>query len=608
MRGFWTLFKMDFKLYMREPAAAFFTVMFPVLLVVVGGYSFGTEVVFTTASGLEVRILDVMLPAVLVMIMASQGLMGVYPVLTSLREGGALKYYRTHPIRPWHMLASQFLVGLVTLLLALGLLLGVAHVLFGLRYEGHLPLLLLAGAVTYAAFFAMGFGLAGVTSTARSAQALGSLIFFPMLFLSGSFGPRESLPPVLKFLSDLSPMTFATDLLTDLWFAGSASWQEAWRLPLHSFQGTELGGQVWFAQVQVGHGMLYLTALTLVFGLLAVFTFRWGEEGRSAPRAGGRVSVAGVDGGDVVLRVEGLVKTYGDVRAVDGLSFAVKRGEIFGLLGPNGAGKTTTLECIEGLRRPDAGEIRLLGLHPQADYDRLVHRIGVQLQQASLPARLKVREALDLFAAFYKRTLPPDVLLERLDLASQAESFVGQLSGGQKQRLFAALALLNAPEVVFLDEITTGLDAHIRREVWTFLQDLRRQGKTVVLTSHYLEEAQALCDRVLVLDQGRKVVEGRPLDLIRDLGWGVRVEMEWEEPAPGGEVLQRLPGVRFLQRQNGVWSIGLASLEDVESLLAALRRHGLRYRRLNVRSASLEDVFLALTGNRRAPETEDVPA
>ena len=607
MRGFWTLFKTDLKLYFREPAATFFTLMFPVLLIVVSGYSFGAQVAFTTQSGLEVRILDVMLPAVLVMVMASQGLMGVYPVITSFREAGMLKYFRTHPIRAWHVLFSQFLVGLTMLVLTVVMLLAAASIFFGLRAEVYLPLWVVAALLSYAAFFAMGFGLAGVTSSVRSAQALGSLLFFPMLFLSGTFGPREGLPPVLKFISDLSPMTHATDLVTDLWFAGKVGLREAWTLPLHSFSGTELAGRVWFAQVQVGHAMMYLVLLTVVFGVLAVRTFHWGEDEARAFSVASPAAASG-EVRDAALVVEGLVKTYGAVRAVDHVGFTVYPGEIFGVLGPNGAGKTTTLECIEGLRRPDAGKIRLLGLHPQADYDRLVHRIGVQLQQASLPARLKVREALELFAAFYKRTLPPDVLLERLDLASQAESFVGQLSGGQKQRLFAALALLNDPEVVFLDEITTGLDAHIRREVWTFLQDLRRQGKTVVLTSHYLEEAQALCDRVLVLDQGRKVVEGRPLDLIRDLGWGVRVEMEWEEPAPGGEVLQRLPGVRFLQRQNGVWSIGLASLEDVESLLAALRRHGLRYRRLNVRSASLEDVFLALTGNRRAPETEDVPA
>ena len=598
MRGFWALFKTDLKLYLREPAAVFFTLMFPVLLVVMAGYSFGAEVVFTSPGGLEVRILDVMLPAVLVVVMATQGLMGVYPTITSMREGGALKYYRTHPIRPVHIFASQFAVGLVMLVAALVLVVAAVQVFFGLRYDGDLPMLLLAGLVIYAAFFTMGFGLAGVTSSTRAAQALGSLLFFPMMFLSGSFGPREGLPPLLKFLSDLMPMTHASDLLTDLWFSGPLSWQEAWQLPLHSFQGTEFLGRVWFPQVTAGQSLLYLLILTLVFGLLAVRAFRWGEEGW-AFRPAARGAETPLPHENHALVVEGLVKTYGPVRAVDGLSFRVKPGEIFGVLGPNGAGKTTTLECIEGLRRPDAGRIRVLGLDPIADYGRLVYRIGVQLQEAALPARLKVKEIFDLFAAFYPRTLPAEMLLERLGLQGQAETFFGKLSGGQKQRVFAALALLNDPQVVFLDEITTGLDAHIRREIWAFLQELRRQGKTIVLTSHYLEEAQALCDRVVILDRGKAVAQGQPLQLVQALEWAYRVEVEpaSDEALPA---LEGVPGVRRAFSQNGALVLELTDAAALEKVLAALRAQGVGYRAVRARAASLEDVFLVYTSSQRS--------
>ncbi|MDQ7029671.1 MAG: ABC transporter ATP-binding protein [Ardenticatenia bacterium] len=276
----------------------------------------------------------------------------------------------------------------------------------------------------------------------------------------------------------------------------------------------------------------------------------------------------------------------------------MRKGEIFGLLGPNGAGKTTTLEIVEGLRVADEGQVRVLGYDPRTDRDVLVQRVGIQLQEANLPSRLKVREIFHLFAAFYDHTLPAAQLLDILDLREQADTFFGKLSGGQKQRVFAALALLNAPEVVFLDEITTGLDAHIRRQIWAFLRELRRQGKTIVLTTHYLEEAQALCDRVVMLDHGRVVAEGPPEELVARLGMGFRLEVEVGDGVTvSPEVLQALPGVSRWTQHNGTLTLYLRTAEDTERVLGALRAHRIPYRSLKAQPATLEDVFLVVTRN-----------
>ncbi len=602
MRALRTMILTELKLYLREPAAFFFTLLFPILLIVVAGYSWGADVAFTTDRGMEVRILDVMFPTVLMLIVATQGLMGLYPYMTSMRENGVLKYYRTHPIRPIHIFVAQYVTGLVIWLLALMLLLIVEELAFGLRYDGATPMVVLSLIVAYSAFFALGFGLAGVTPTARVAQALGSLLFFPMLFLGGGFGPRDSLPPLLKFISDLLPLTFANDLVTDLWFAGPLSWREAWQLPLHSYTGTPFLGHTWFSHVTVGHALLYLLVMTGLFGLLSVRIFRWGDEAPWVSRPARHTDTHPLpeSSGEEVILVEGLVKSYGPLRAVDGISFAVEGGEIFGVLGPNGAGKTTTLECLEGLRVPDAGTLRVLGLDPLAQYDDLVTRMGVQLQEAALPPRLKVKEIFTLFAAFYPRTRSVKELLDRLELSEQANTFFGKLSGGQKQRVFAALTLINDPEVIFLDEITTGLDAHIRRDIWAFLQELRRQGKTIILTSHYLEEAQALCDRVIILDQGRIVARGRPMELVQTLGWAFRVEVEPEDGA-GLPDLTTLPGVHRVS-QNGNLVLDLTDPAALEQVLAALRAQGVRYRALRARAASLEDVFLTYTRQPQAQE------
>ncbi len=597
LKGFLYLVCADFKLYLREPAATFFTLLFPALLLTISGYSFGREVVLTTSSGLEIRILDLMLPATLAWVMATQGLMGLYPVLTSMRENHTLKVYRTHPIRARHILLSQYLNGLLLLAISLALLLAVDALLFGLRYDGDVRLIGLTILVAYSTFFAMGFALAGLTPTLRLAQALGSLLFFPMMFLSGAFGPRDPLPPLLKFLSDLSPLTHATDLLTDFWVSGPITLHDLTTVTLHSFKGTPFLGRTWFTHVTAVESLGYLLLITGFTAFVGVSAFRWDEEGSLWRRERRPHSRSGSAPKEEVLWVKDLRKAYGSVRAVDGISFHVGQGEIFGLLGPNGAGKTTTLEVLEGLRVPDKGEVRVLGGSPWEDADVLTHRIGVQLQEADLPRRLKVREIFALFAAFYERTVAIDDLLDTLDLREQADTFFGKLSGGQKQRVFAALALINDPELVFLDEITTGLDAHVRRRIWAFLRQWRGRGKTIVLTTHYLEEAQALCDRVILLDRGRIVAEGSPQALIEQMGMGFRLEVEIGDDTPVPEhVLHALSDVSRWVREDGTLTLYLRRPTDTEHVLQTLRVHGVGYRGLRARPATLEDVFLVLTG------------
>src|SRR5258705_166174 len=216
-----------------------------------------------------------------------------------------------------------------------------------------------------------------------------------------------------------------------------------------------------------------------------------------------------------VVHVSRIHKAYGRTVAVDDVSFDVYQGEIFGLIGPNGAGKTTTMECVEGLRRPDRGEISVLTLDPAHDVYKLQDRIGVQLQEAQLQKRIKVWEALDLWASLYSKPVNPDRLLDQLGLTEKRNAWFMTLSGGQKQRLFIALALINDPELVFLDELTTGLDPQARRAIWDLVRGIRQRGKTVFLTTHLMEEAERLCDRVAIIDHGRIVDIGAPAELVR---------------------------------------------------------------------------------------------
>lgn len=216
------------------------------------------------------------------------------------------------------------------------------------------------------------------------------------------------------------------------------------------------------------------------------------------------------------IKVENLIKCYGDKVVLDNLSFSVDSGEIFGIIGSNGAGKTTLMECMEGLRQPDSGIIRVLGLDPLADHRELRKRIGVQLQESALPDAIKVIEVLELYASFYRNPIPPDRLLHDWDLADKRNTTFANLSGGQKQRLFVALALVGRPEVAFLDELTTGLDPQARRSTWDKIEAIRESGVTVVIVTHFMEEAERLCDRVMVLDGGRPVAIDSPSGLIAD--------------------------------------------------------------------------------------------
>ena len=250
---------------------------------------------------------------------------------------------------------------------------------------------------------------------------------------------------------------------------------------------------------------------------------------------------------EAVVHVSGLRKTYKDVVAVDGVSFEVRRGEIFGMVGPNGAGKTTTVECLESLRDPDAGEVRVLGLDPRRAGPALRERIGMQLQSSALPDRIRVGETLDLFGAFYSRRSDAGALLKRLGLEEKRDAAFAKLSGGQKQRLFIALALMNDPDLVFFDELSTGLDPQARRSMWDLIRDIRASGKTVVLTTHFMEEAERLCDRVAILDHGRMVALDTPEALIRGLGAENRVVFTCEAGLDPAE-LKALPGAAAAER------------------------------------------------------------
>ncbi len=294
------------------------------------------------------------------------------------------------------------------------------------------------------------------------------------------------------------------------------------------------------------------------------------------------------------IAVNALAKSYGRLKAIDGVSFSVGTGEIFGMVGPNGAGKTTTIECLEGMRFPDGGEIRVLGLDPRKDGQALRERIGVQLQQSALPDDMKVWEALDLFASYYRKPADWKPLLDRLDISDKRNSRFSKLSGGQKQRLFIALALVNDPELVFLDELTTGLDPHARRSMWDLVRAIRERGKTVFLTTHYMEEAEQLCDRVLVIDHGRIVALDSPANLVRGLKSEIRILFTAEsglDPAP----LKALAGVTRIE-QNGERVLVAGQGDRLICLVInALDAQGVRFRDLRTEQPDLEDVFLALT-------------
>jgi ABC-2 type transport system ATP-binding protein len=299
---------------------------------------------------------------------------------------------------------------------------------------------------------------------------------------------------------------------------------------------------------------------------------------------------------DAIVQVDNLRKRYGDVEAVRGVSFAVRQGEIFGILGPNGAGKTTTLEIIEGLRTADSGTAVVAGIDVRRDPSGVKSLIGVQLQEAGFFDRLTVEETVDLFGAFHRRQLPTRHVLAMLDLVDRRRTLVETLSGGQRQRLSLALALINDPRVVFLDEPTTGLDPQARRHLWEIIERIRVDGRTIVLTTHYMEEAQRLCDRVAIMDHGQVIELGTPRALIAQHAGTTTVSVGME----GSDVdLRGLVGVETVDRANG--DVLLHTRDPLGTLhaLVEFRQAGrLAYRSLRLEEPTLEDVFLTLTGRR----------
>jgi ABC-2 type transport system ATP-binding protein len=314
---------------------------------------------------------------------------------------------------------------------------------------------------------------------------------------------------------------------------------------------------------------------------------------------------AGDGRASVAVSCRGLVKRYGDVTAVDRLDLEVRRGECYGLLGPNGAGKTTTIEILEGLLRQDEGDVEVLGMRWDRDERELRERLGIQLQETLLSEKLSVEETLTVFRSFYRRGRAVDDVLALVGLESKRKAWFGKLSGGQKQRLAVACALVSAPELLFLDEPTTGLDPQSRRQLWSLLETFRRDGGTVLLTTHYMDEAQVLCDRVAVVDRGRMIALGTPRELIASLGAEHVVQFTVAEghPPPPDAALRALPGVGDVRRQDEAWSLTTSRLhETVPALLDALGRSADHLTSLATHSATLEDVFVSLTGRHLRDE------
>jgi ABC-2 type transport system ATP-binding protein len=299
------------------------------------------------------------------------------------------------------------------------------------------------------------------------------------------------------------------------------------------------------------------------------------------------------------VSLRGLRKVYGDVIAVDGLDLEVLPGECFGLLGPNGAGKTTTIEICEGLTAPDAGEVLVLGQHWDHGRTALRERLGVSLQETQFSEKLTVRETLELFRSFYRRPRPLEEVLKAVQLGEKRNGRVGHLSGGQKQRLALACALVADPELFFLDEPTTGLDPQSRRQLWDLIDGVKRAGRTVVITTHYMEEAERLCDRVAIVDHGKVIALGTPRQLIADLGAQHVIEftVSTDQPSISDDDLLQLDGALSLRRKEDSYLLESAQAHrTIPALLSLLGARGLPLARLRTHSATLEDVFVHLTG------------
>ena len=303
---------------------------------------------------------------------------------------------------------------------------------------------------------------------------------------------------------------------------------------------------------------------------------------------------------DLAIRCRGLVKRYPpDVTAVDGLDLEVARGECFGLLGPNGAGKTTTIEILEGLLAPTAGEVEVLGRRWSDDADALRARLGITLQETHLFDRLTVEEIVRMFRSFYPRGRAVDEVIRLVSLEEKRRAWTEKLSGGQRQRLAVACALVGDPELLFLDEPTTGLDPQSRRQLWDVVVDLKRQGRTVLLTTHYMDEAERLCDRVAIVDRGRVIALGTPRELVaRVVGQEV---VEFQAPRDGVDErdLRRLPGIEAVRRAGDGWALTVDRVHvAIPALLAHLDERHVQLTALSTHRATLEDVFVTLTGRR----------
>jgi ABC-2 type transport system ATP-binding protein len=297
-----------------------------------------------------------------------------------------------------------------------------------------------------------------------------------------------------------------------------------------------------------------------------------------------------------IIEVHNLTKHYGPVQALRGVSFEVQEGEVFGLLGPNGAGKTSTVEILEGLRPPDGGIVSVCGLDPQTPGDAFKQEIGAVLQATALPDKLRVGEAVSMFASFYKRRRDPAALLKRFGLEEKRNTFYSQLSGGQKQRLALAMSLVNEPRVLFLDEPTAGLDPQVRREIYTIIEELKKERKTILLTTHYIEEAEKLCDRVAIVDQGRVIAQGTPRELKQRSAGTTRIELRLARPE-SDSALKQLEGVADCRASDGVYVVHSTRVpQTIVSLVKYLEAHGNELSSLDIAAPSLEDVFLELTG------------
>ena len=300
----------------------------------------------------------------------------------------------------------------------------------------------------------------------------------------------------------------------------------------------------------------------------------------------------------VAVEVKDLTKRYGDLMAVNKVSFTIEEGEVFGLLGPNGAGKTTTLEMVEGLRKPDGGSIKVCDIDVAKRATKVKEVIGVQLQSTSVYDKIKVGEALDLFGGYYRKSLPCSEILQEVSLNEKKNSFVETLSGGQKQRLALGLALVNNPKVLFLDEPTTGLDPQARRHVWEIIEGLSRKGKTIIMNTHYMEEAERLCERVGIMDHGQIIALGTPADLISKQNLDSAVELV-SSNGVSKEFLEKLPRVNKVTQEGNHF---ILYTREAPSLLADIvhlqEQNRLHLENISVREATLEDIFLELTGRK----------